>query len=329
MACLSDRGFGSRRLQYQAYQGEDAISARLAEPSLSVALPQMAERWFHAHVDVLCRIPGNWLAADLLRDPALPGRLRGAWGRQLLLSASDQARKGMPCPWSPPCAYDPLFRERPALKGLEIPKPFVISVNPAPAPVCGEGVVLRLTLFGFATDWLETAADAWVMALRGGVGMPDGLYGALDPVDRRISVHDSLPMSSVPPAAILRFATPLCLRRGGAVHGEMTSLFTSLGNRLSGMARWLDTRIEADWRSLKEHVGNLTIDASRLRPLAWHRHSARQGDTAIRMEGLIGTVAVTGDLAPVWPILTLGALTHAGSHAAIGLGRFTLDPVTL
>lgn len=303
---------------------DDPIGARLATPMAVAGLADLPQRWFHAEVVALCRPPRGWSVGDLVHDPAFPGRLRGAWGRQLLNTASPAAQQGGPCPWSPPCAYDPLFREHPALKGMETPKPYVIAADPAP----GESgrMALRLTLFGFAADWLESAADAWILALRGGVAMPNGLHAALEPLDRRITVHEGLPPSPPPAAARLHFVTPLCLRRGGATHGDVGALFTSLGNRLSGLARWQDTAVAADWRGLKDHAATLTINASLLRPVSWKRHSARQGDAPIRMEGLRGAVTLTGDLAPLWPLLTLGALTHAGSHAALGLGRYSVEP---
>lgn len=303
----------------------DRVAARLAAPMNVAGLTDLPQRWFHAEVVALCQPPHGWSVGDLVDDPALPGRLRGAWGRQLLNTASPAARLGGACSWSPPCAYDPLFRDHPALKGMETPKPYVIAADPVPDE--SGRMALRLTLFGFATDWLESAADAWIMALRSGVAMPDGLHAALESLDRRITVHEGLPLSPPPAAARLTFVTPLCLRRGGATHGGVGALFSSLGNRLSGLARWQDTTVAADWRGLKDHAATLQIDESGLRPVAWRRHSARQGDTPIRMEGLRGVVTLSGDLAPLWPLLTLGALTHAGSHAAQGLGRYELEPL--
>lgn len=301
----------------------DSVSARLAAPQGVLPLAQLPGAWFHAYVETLCPSPRGWTVADLVRDPALPGRLRGAWGRQLLRTASAPAQQDRSCSWSPPCAYDPLFRERTALKGLETPKPYVIAVIPGPDGL----IALRLTLFGFATEWLEAAAEAWTLALRGGVGMPDGLQALLEPQDRRITTHESLPAPPPPAAVTMRFTAPLCLRRGGATHAEVGSLFTSLGNRVSGMARWLDAQIAADWRALKNHAAGLTIDAAAMTPVSWRRYSGRQGDNPIRMEGLIGRMTVAGDLAPLWPLLLAGETCHVGSHAAQGLGRYVLEPV--
>lgn len=305
------------------YEFPDPIAHRLAEPRGKLPLAELPGVWFYAHIDTLCASPRGWTVADLVNDPALPGRLRGAWGRQLLRTASLPVQQGQPCPWSPPCVYDPLFRERPALRGLETPKPYVIAVDPGPDGM----VALRLTLFGFATDWLESAAEAWTLALRGGVGMPDGLQAALEPADRRIAVVEGLASPPAPAAVILRFVTPLSLRRGGVVHGEIGSLFSSLGNRVSGMARWLDSEITADWRGLKALAAGLQIDASHLTRVRWQRWSGRQGEAPIPMEGLTGPVAVAGDLAPFWPLLLAGETCHVGSHAAQGLGRYMLERV--
>lgn len=300
----------------------DSVSARLTTPRGALPLGDLPGVWFHAHVETLCPPPRGWTVADLVDDPALPGRLRGAWGRQLLRTASRPAQNDRPCPWSPPCAYDPLFRDRPALKGLETPKPYVIAVTPGP-----DGLIcLRLTLFGFATEWLEAAAEAWTLALRGGVGMPDGVQAVLEPLDRRITAHESLPAPPPPAAVTMRFTSPLCLRRGGSTHAEIGSLFSSLGNRVSGMARWLDAQIAADWRGLKDHAAGLAVDAAGLTPVFWRRYSGRQGDNPIRMEGMRGAVRIAGDLAPLWPLLLAGETCHVGSHAAQGLGRYVLEP---
>lgn len=303
----------------------DPISARLARPAGATELVDLPGVWFHAHVVTPFAPPRGWSAARLLTDPAMPGRLRGAWGRRLLEMASLPTRDERPCPWSPPCAYDPLFRERRALPGLEAPKPYVIALDPRP-----EGLVeARLTLFGFATDWLEAAAEAWVLALRGGIAMPDGLRAAVEPLDRRLVVVEDVEPTPPPIAAVLRFVTPLCLRRGGAVHGDVGALFSSLGNRVSGMARWMDRAVTADWAALRDHAAGLTIDARHMEPVSWTRYSARQGDRAIPMEGLSGPLAIAGDLAPIWPLLTLGATCHAGSHAAQGPGRYLLEPLAI
>ncbi|SIS36771.1 CRISPR system precrRNA processing endoribonuclease RAMP protein Cas6 [Insolitispirillum peregrinum] len=301
----------------------DPVLDRLATPTDAATMDELLASWFHADVVTLCQPPRGWTAADLAKDFALPGRLRGAWGQQLLRMASLPAQRGEPCPWSPPCPYDPLFRERPPRGGLEFPKPYTIAVDPGPDGT----VALRLTLFGFATDWLENAAEAWTQGLRNGVGMPDGLQAALEPIDRRLTVREHLPQPAVPPAAILRFVTPLNLRRGGVVHSDITSLFSSLSSRVCGMARWLDCAVTIDRDELRARAASLSIDNGHLQMVSWQRWSRRQGNTPIQMDGLVGPMVIAGDLAPFWPLLLAGQSCHAGSHSAQGLGRYRLEPL--
>lgn len=42
------------------------------------------------------------------------------------------------------------------------------------------------------------------------------------------------------------------------------------------------------------------------------------------MNGLTGLLRLEGDLEPLMPLLHLGQHVHAGSHAALGLGRYDL-----
>jgi len=109
-------------------------------------------------------------AATHAADPALPDRLRGMLGRALMEGASAEALACRPCPWQPPCALDLLFGDHGALLSgrLSMPRPFVLSVEPFPQDN-DDRLTLRLSLFGFATDWAEAVAETLVRGLRGGV----------------------------------------------------------------------------------------------------------------------------------------------------------------
>jgi hypothetical protein len=52
--------------------------------------------------------------------------------------------------------------------------------------------------------------------------------------------------------------------------------------------------------------------------------SSRLRDDGIPIGGFVGGLRVEGDLAPVWPLLCLGGIIHAGSGTALGLGRYDL-----
>lgn len=302
----------------QASEGvTDRVGARLAAPAHRLTLQDLCGRWFMGTGLFAVALPGTMAA-----DPALPGKLRGGWGRQLLAGASAPAAAGQACPWDPPCAYDVLFRERPLLKGMEMPKPFLFAAQAGGT----DSTHLRLTLFGFASDLLDIAADALVRALATGLDLPGGRR-AVDVAHRHLTSDDHLPLPPVPDAVGLRFYTPLCLRRGGAtLTGAelLPALVTSLGNRVSALARWQDSELIADWPVLRDHAATLSVDVSGLKPIQWQRGSARQDHGPLPMGGLTGDLHLSGDLSPVWPLLCLGETCHAGSHTAQGLGRYAL-----
>lgn len=298
--------------------GVDLVGQRLATPAGQLSLDDLCGRWFTGTGLFTVR-----LSDGLASDPALPGKLRGGWGRQLLAGASAPAAAGQPCPWDPPCAYDVLFRERPLLKGMEMPKPFLFAGQAGGSDIAW----LRLTLFGFASDLLDIAADALVRALSVGLDLPGAGRQPVPVLHRQLLSDDSLSLPPVPDAVTLRFHTPLCLRRGGATltgTDLLPALVTSLGNRISALARWQDTELLADWAALRDHAAALSVDTGGLRPIQWQRGSARQDHGPLPMGGLIGDLPLSGDLAPLWPLLCLGETCHAGSHTAQGLGRYTL-----
>lgn len=290
------------------------VAERLLAPVDRVALGDLPGRWFHQTVEV--RLPG--LAATA-RDPALPGRVRGALGHQLMRAASDAALAGTPCPWDPPCAYEVLFREQGQLTGgLGLPRPMVVSA----VPLRGD-LMVRLTVFGFACDWSDSAGEALVGALRHGNPLRQATPPAIR--SRGLRTIETVAVPTGCQFAELTFVSPLCIRDGdpGRFAGP-ASLIASLGNRVSAMARWQDCTADADWRALVDSADTLRGDASALRPVSWVRSSARQGGRAIPMRGLIGTLVLDGPLGDLAPLLALGATCHTGSHAAIGLGAYEL-----
>ena len=310
------------------------VARRLTAPAQELPLDELPSRWFQQAVEVTLRGLGH-----LAGDPALTGRIRGAWGRELMRAASPAALDGRPCTWSPPCALDVLFREQGrAAAGLPIPRPAVIS-----ARAHGRDLVVRLSLIGFACDWIDSAGEALIAALRH--GDPLRLAGGSDPpatgprgpgtpavgakgsaiAGRRLATWDGIAVPPAPALAELSFVTPLCLRQGGvpAFDGPRM-LLSSLANRIAGLARWHDARIAADWRGLAEAADELHSDAAGLRSVRWTRRSDRQGRRLIPMTGLTGTLVLAGDLGPAAPLLALGALCHAGSHTALGLGAYDL-----
>lgn len=301
--------------------GNGGLSGRLLRPARIVALADLPGQWFHSVVVVRCRG-----ARSLAGDPKFAGTLRGAWGEQLKATASAEAIAGEPCPWRPPCALDVLFRTQGRITpALEIPKPYALALL-----ADGADLVVRLTVFGFATEWTEAAADALVRAVRG-----------LTPGGQRLAVHDrwywsedGIVIEPVPPALVLAFATPLQIRPRDAARApaggggddagfDLPMLVASLGNRISGLARWQDAALDADFRGLKDQAAAVAVRLLDHAPDRWLRFSRRQGQW-IPMAGRRLVALIEGDLAPLMPLLAIGESCHAGSHASLGLGRYTL-----
>ena len=304
----------------EADGGNAGLGDRLLRPARTLTLAELPGQWFHSIVVVRCRG-----ARVLAGDPKFAGTLRGAWGEQLKATASAEAIAGEPCPWRPPCALDVLFRIQGRITpALEIPKPYVLAVL-----ADGADLMVRLTVFGFATDWTEAAADALVRACR--VVTPRGQR--LEVVDRCYWSEDGIVIGTVPAALVLAFETPLEIRPrqracgvaggGGEAGSDFPMLTASLGNRISGLARWQDAAIEADFRGLKDQAAAVAVRLLEHAPDRWLRFSRRQGQW-IPMAGRRLVALIEGDLAPLLPLLAIGETCHAGSHASLGLGRYTL-----
>jgi hypothetical protein len=130
-----------------------SIGGFLRSPTQCVDLASFCQR-FHAR-RITVRLAG---LADAAREPALVGRLRGAFGDVLLKTTSREAAAGRPCPWTPPSAYEPLFRKQGRMTpGTDFPSPWVIAVQPRRGDLA-----IMLTLFGIASEWAAAAAEALV-----------------------------------------------------------------------------------------------------------------------------------------------------------------------
>ncbi|MBB4285425.1 CRISPR system precrRNA processing endoribonuclease RAMP protein Cas6 [Roseospira goensis] len=305
------------------------LRQRLAAPLDHATADDLLARWFQA--EIVARL-GPGLSPDRITDPRLPGRLRGALGDALLEGASAEARAEQPCPWDPPCALDVLWGETGSVRrGVEIPRPFVIRVDPDPP----DGGRVTLSLFGFATDWAEGVADALVRALRGGLGGgADGARLTLEPRHRAIVTPE--PPAPVMPEVVepglgvvaLTVRTPLVLRRRSALVLDPLALLTSLSRRAEGFARWHDTALTVDGDALAETASALTLDGQGLSPAGWTRGSARQPGRSIPVTGVVGRLVLRGPpeaLARAGALLALGSRFGAGGHAAQGMGRYDID----
>ncbi|HEX7181344.1 MAG TPA: CRISPR system precrRNA processing endoribonuclease RAMP protein Cas6, partial [Thermoanaerobaculia bacterium] len=76
-----------------------------------------------------------------------------------------------------------------------------------------------------------------------------------------------------------------------------------------------------------EHAGTVRIAASDLHWFDCQRYSNRQG-RKIDIGGLLGSLELEGDLAPLAPLLRTAELVHVGKGATFGLGKLEVVPTS-
>jgi hypothetical protein len=82
--------------------------------------------------------------------------------------------------------------------------------------------------------------------------------------------------------------------------------------------------LDWDFRPLLDQASDVRVAAA---DLAWQeqeRWSQRQ-QTAMRLGGVVGTMAFEGDLTPFAPLLRTAELVHVGKGATFGLGQVKLS----
>lgn len=247
-------------------------------------------------------------------------KIRGAWGRTLAEGASTEALAGGPCAWAAPCAYDVFFNVQGRLTArLEIPKPFVVALDRESGDL-----IVTMTLFGIAADWAGEAADGLVRAMRRGLD-EGGRRRVLSVTDRALGVSEGLPVADLSRGAVLEFLSPVALRSGSAEHVEPAAMITSLANRVGGLARWHGVQLALDAAALKAEAAALAAEAewSGAEALSWRQRSLAQ-DRSRMMVGVTGALLLPPPTPGIAALLSIGAETHIGSRAALGMGRYRL-----
>jgi hypothetical protein len=294
------------------------VARRLLAPSAQVPLEKLAEHWIVATVEAT--VPGH---GALARDLILMNRIRGALGRMLMAGASAAAIAGKPCPWVPPCALDLLFREQVRIEGRHgIPKPWALALDRR-----GFDLIVRITLFGFAIDWAGVVGHGLATALREHIDWKERAPGLFLPKAEvaRLDIKEASgalaprPRSSV----VMEFVTPLDAA-GDDPLDRPASVIGRLARRIDLIARWMDVEIAADWRELAAVWNGLDYDAASLSRAQLDSRSGRDQKRRFQRGLVQGALVIAGDLAPIWPLLAIGRLTHAGRGATAGLGRYRL-----
>jgi hypothetical protein len=307
---LDDLAYRAASLERRA-----VMAAELADPPLRFGPAELAALFDMELVTVVGARPKG------LQDfPELAVRVRGALGRVLhgfgppILDRRDPAAR--------PRAWDVLFEpmEAPGGRGA-IAKPLVVR-----ADVVGDCVVASEGLVGAAGFWRPDAAAALVGALEGGVaGWEDGRIKL--PIACLEARHERIAGFLAPAYGVrearLTLRTPLRLRAGGALVAVGPSFLIAIVNRVARLAPWLHARLEVDWAMMHARAWEIEVETEDLLAYRWSRGTQRSR-TRVPMIGYLGRLVLRGALDPFVPFLQIAAAANAGSHAALGLGRFDL-----
>lgn len=290
----------------------DALDRDLARPLLRLSARELAEIW--THDDVVARVV---LPPDFEELPDLNIRLRGAFMRVLCDLSGDSPQRLDP--FGRPTAWDVLDRYQPPIvDGLRIARPVLLHSR-----VAGTGLEVRVRLFGHARWWRPHVALALRLALEGGVRLKSkGVRVPLPVVDQAWQRFDGVAVSEgAPGLAILRFLSPVLVRRGHRMVADPVAILMGAVRRVAALAPWMDVKLDHDPGGLRECAHSLKADMDRAIPGRFLTFSMRQPRDAIPVSALFGEIRYAGTLAPFLPYLVLAEHTGIGSTAAKGLGQ--------
>lgn len=296
-----------------------AIGRRLDAPQIAIGLRELAQIWVEHRAT--WRISG---LGALAQDPGLCGRIRGAFGACLMEGASAPALRGEPCPWTPPCALEALWRKQGRMQpGYDHASPWLIALDPHAGDLD-----VTLTLFGFAIDWAAAAMEAMTRALRHCVDWRGETAFFVPKIEFAFRRGEAMQGVDLPGEAVreawLTLLSPLALS-GVDPRERPAALIVGLLARVESLARWHDATILAavDRKRLGETARALDYDWAQVSPVVWTRGSRRQG-RAVPMRGVLGEALIAGaDVLPedAASLLAFAPRCGLGSDLAFGCGR--------
>ncbi len=292
----------------------DLLARDLANPADAGGIALLLELWRHVDMTIHCRRP-----LDLEDHPDLPVRIRGGFGQALARVPPPVTHRNDP--FNRPAPFSVLFGDFNDARGQVLAKPFVIDVD-----VRQSEVVVRLRLIGRAMFWANQARDALIEALDGGVAIKSGSPHrvVLEPVEMETEFVDGIPWPRATREVVMLLRSPMAIRSGRAVGLAIPALAHSLLQRAVALAAWQGLALAVDRADVASSIGACEFDTSAVLPVNFERNSRRQPGRPIPVVGWLGRIGLTGHLEPIAPYLALGTVMHAGSHAALGLGRYDL-----
>ncbi|MFQ5455598.1 MAG: CRISPR system precrRNA processing endoribonuclease RAMP protein Cas6 [Nitrospirota bacterium] len=125
----------------------------------------------------------------------------------------------------------------------------------------------------------------------------------------------------------INFTTPTKFIYNGKVLPEESLTFNifmkNLFRRISNLAKFHGGKfLEPDViKALLKKSEDITVKENRLEFSPWIRYSNRQL-RKIKLHGFTGSITFEGELAPFYPYICLGQLTHIGKSTTMGMGMY-------
>lgn len=286
--------------------------------------PFPVQRW---HLQARVERPVHW--------PEYEGSaLRGLWGHALRwLACATRMDHCTACPLQARCAYVALFEPAPPPGSRtygDMSPPYVLEPAGGPRTLqVGQTYHFDLVLFGTALDHLPLVRQAWQRALQAPIGPARGAM-AMQRMDC-LQTHAPLVADPVPARLHVQLLTPLFVKRDGrpvsARHFTAADFAWAVVRRVAEVCELhLQRPTGLDFQALKAAAAALQWNDAHWHDHRFERWSNRQGRNT-PLSGVLGHGVLSGNLAPLWPLLQLGQWLHAGGKTSFGLGRYQLHPV--
>ncbi len=304
--------------------GLDHVLTRLAPEG---SLLDLAKSWRMDEIDVT--LPGM---AAFATSPSIGNKLRGSLGSVLLDSASAAVQNKRPCDWSRTSTAEIFFGSRPLLQlgnhSSEIAKPFVFETS-------GQkdgNLRVKLRIFGRACERTNAVADALITAIYKRIKWTDlakdgprFLPRKINPSNVKLTSNCPLDIDSPDSSDIeLIFLVPIDADRGNASISPLLIL-ERIVRRTALLAPWHGMALTKAYEVLINAVGRLTIDTceptNTPAPGTGGHHMKNRLSPPMRL-------VLSGPLKEILPALAICEYAHVGRGASLGLGRYSLNPIT-
>jgi hypothetical protein len=277
--------------------------------------------------------------------------IRGALGYSLYHSfcRNKLIRRCIDCHINKSCTYFQIF-ETPEYQGNRVKNlvihPFQLSHHEYPPEAAGKSgkISFYLTVFGDPHSLFPIFIDEFKKISTRGLGkeaIPAERMKIYDLEDNLLNHSGSkaLPLPAIysmdhihamirsleqtPRRITLKFITPLQLRSGGKLLDRIgfSHLVRAAARRVNMMEKYWgsDNRIRAH-HLFEQGEPVETVDSR----LLWVRHSrySTRKNQRMPLPGIVGELAISGDLSRFLPLLLLGEIFHLGAKTTFGLGQF-------